>query len=51
MSPLCAYVVFPNNPSSDVEWIMDFDASKHLTGDASLFNFYDYRGYLVPTCL
>ena len=48
---LCASVVFPNNSSSKVEWIMDYDASKHMTGDASLFTSYDCRGYLVPTCL
>ena len=34
---LGAYVVLPNNSSSNVEWIMDFDASKHMPGDASLF--------------
>ena len=48
---LCASVVLPNNSSSNVEWIMDSDASKHMTGDASLFTSYDCRGYLVPTCL
>ena len=48
---LCASVVLPNNYSSNVEWIMDSDASKHMTGDASLFTSYDCRGYLVPTCL
>ena len=47
---LCASVVLPNNSSSNVEWIMDSDASKHMTGDASLFTSYDCKGYLVPTC-
>ena len=48
---LCASVVFPNNSSSNVEWIMDSNASKHMTGDASLFTSYDCRDYLVLTCL
>ena len=48
---LCASVVLPNNSSSNLEWIMDSDASKHMIGDASLFTSYDCRGYLVPTCL
>ena len=48
---LFASVVLPNNSSSNVEWIMDSDASKHMTGDASLFTSYDCRDYLVPTCL
>ena len=48
---LCASVVLPNNSSSNVEWIMDSDASKHMTSDASLFTSYDCRGYLLPTCL
>ena len=48
---LCASIVLPNNSSSNVEWIMDSDASKHMAGDASLFTSYDCRGYLVPTCL
>ena len=47
----CEFVVFPNNSSSNMEWIMDSDTSKHMTGDASLFTSYDCRGYLVPTCL
>ena len=38
---LCAFVVLPNNYSSNVEWIMDSGASKHMTGDASLFIYYD----------
>ena len=38
---LCASVVLPNNSSSNVEWIMDFGASKHMTDDASLFTSYD----------
>ena len=38
---LCASVVLPNNYSSNVEWIMDFGVSKHMTGDASLFTFYE----------
>ena len=46
---LCASVVLPNHSSS--KWIMDSDASKHMTGYASLFTSYDCRGYLVPTCL
>ena len=48
---LCASIVFPNNSSSNVEWIMDSNASKNMTGDASLFTSYHCRGYLVPTCL
>ena len=48
---LCASVVLPNNSSSNVEWIMYSDASKHMTSDASLFTSYDCRGYLVSTCL
>ena len=48
---LCVSVVLHNNSSSNVEWIMDSGASKHMTGDASLFISYDCRGYLVPTCL
>ena len=48
---LCASVVFPNNSSSNVEWIINSDASKHMTGDAFLFTSYDCKGYLVPTCL
>ena len=38
---LCASVVLPNNSSSNVKWIMDFGASKHMTGDVSLFASYD----------
>ena len=48
---LCASVVLPNSSSSNVEWIMDSGASKHMTGDASLFTSYDCRGYLVPICV
>ena len=48
---LCASIVLPNNSSSNMEWIMDFDASKHMIGDASLLTSYDCRGYIVPTCL
>ena len=48
---LYASIVFANNSSSNVEWIMDFDASKHMTIYASIFTSYDCRGYLVPTCL
>ena len=47
---LCASVVCLMD-SSNVEWIMDSDASKHMTGDASLFTSYDCKGYIVPTCL
>jgi len=36
---LYAYSIQSNN--SSVEWIMDFDASKHMTGNASLFSTYD----------
>ena len=36
---LCAFFVQPNK--SSVEWIMDSGASKHMTGDASLFSTYD----------
>ena len=43
---LCASVVFPNNSSSSVEWIMDSGASKHMTGDASLFTFYDNHKHI-----
>ena len=43
---LCASVVFPNNSSSNVEWIMDSGASKHMTGDASLFTSYDNRKHI-----
>ena len=38
---LCASIVFPNNSSSNMEWIMDSGASKHMIGDASLFTSYD----------
>ena len=49
---LFASVVLPNNSSSnDVEWIMDSDASKHMTSDTSLFTSYDCKVYLVPACL
>ena len=48
---LFASVVLPNNSSSNVEWIMDSSAFKHMTGDASLFTSYDCKGYLVLTCL
>ena len=30
---LCASVVSSSNSSSNVEWIMDFGASKHMTGN------------------
>ena len=43
---LCAFVVFPNNSSSNMEWIMDSSASKHMTGDASLFTSYDNRKHI-----
>ena len=43
---LCASVFLPNNSSSNVEWIMDFGASKHMTSDASLFISYDNRKQL-----
>ena len=43
---LCASVVLPNNSSSNVEWIMDSDASKHMTSDASLFTSYDNRKHI-----
>ena len=36
---LCAYVVSSTNSSSNVEWIMDFGASKHMNGNASLLHF------------
>ena len=48
---LCASIVFPNNSSSNMEWIMDSSASKHMIGDASLFTSYDFGGHFVPTCL
>ena len=38
---LCASIVLPNKSSSNMEWIMDFGESKHMTGDASLFTSYD----------
>ena len=43
---LCAYVVLPNNSSSNVEWIMDSGASKHMTGDVSLFNSYNNHKHI-----
>ena len=43
---LCASVVFPNNSSSNVEWIMDFGGSKHMNGDASLFTSYDNHKHI-----
>ena len=43
---LCASVVLPNNYSSNVEWVMDFGASKLMTGDASLFTSYDNRKHI-----
>ena len=48
---LCAYVVLPNNSSSNVdssnvEWIMDSGAFKHMTGNASLFTSYDNRKHI-----
>ena len=43
---LCAFVVLPNNSSSNVEWIMDSGASKHMTSDASLFTSYDNRKHI-----
>ena len=36
---LCAFSIQPNN--SSVEWIIDSGASKHMTGNASLFYTYD----------
>ena len=36
---LCAYVASSSNSSSSVEWIMDFHASKNMTGNASLLHF------------
>lgn len=38
---LCASIVSSNNSSSNVEWIMDSGASRHMTGNASLFTSYD----------
>ena len=43
---LCASVVLPNNYSSNVEWIMDSGASKHMASDASLFTSYDNRKHI-----
>ena len=43
---LCASVVFPNNSSSNMEWMMDFCASKHMIGDASLFTSYDNHKHI-----
>ena len=43
---LCASVVLPNNSSSNMEWIMDPGASKHMTGDAYLFTSYDNRKHI-----
>lgn len=38
---LCAFVVLSSNYSSNVEWIIDYGASKHMTGNVSLFTSYD----------
>ena len=43
---LCASVVSSSNSSSNVEWIMDSGASKHMTGNASLFTFYDNNKHI-----
>ena len=43
---LCASIVFPNNSSSNMEWIMDSGASKHMIGDASLFTSYDNHKHI-----
>ena len=43
---LCAYVVSSTNSSSNVEWIMDFGASKHMTSNASLFTSYDNNKHI-----
>ena len=43
---LCAYVVFPNNSSSNMEWIMDFGASRNMTRDAFLFTSYDNHKHI-----
>ena len=43
---LCASIVLPNNYFSNVEWIMDSGASKHMTSDASLFTSYDNHKHI-----
>ena len=43
---LCASVVCSTNSSSNVEWIMDSGASKHMTGNASLFTSYDNNKHI-----
>ena len=43
---LCASVVLPNNSSSNMEWIMDSGASKHMTGYAYLFASYDNHKHI-----
>ena len=43
---LCASIVLPNNYSSNVEWILDSGASKHMTADASLFTSYNNRKHI-----
>ena len=43
---LCASVVSSSNYSSNVAWIMDSGASKHMTGNAYLFTFYDNNKHI-----
>ena len=43
---LCASIVSSSNSSSNVEWIMDSGASKHMTGNASLFTFDDNNKHI-----
>ena len=43
---LCASIVYFSNSSSNVEWIMDSGASKHMTGNASLFTSYDNNKHI-----
>ena len=43
---LCASFVLSNNSSSNVEWIMDSSASKHMTSGASLFTSYDNHKHI-----
>ena len=40
---LCSYSNQPSKPSSNVEWIMDYGASNHMSSTNYLFNTYDTK--------